>query len=546
MVDIGAEKFVFAALNPLTREGGLLAALPADKTAFAAQLRQAGARAGAADSTSPPPVQHPAPRQHRTSDAGSQQRPSQAESSAAAQRDDKRRYESASAAPQAAQPQAGQPTETQRQHGEATDEGDDHSQQSAESGAAERSTPADCKHPQSCQQPRADGEQGQANGNQLVTAGEIPAAKEAVAADTMSLLKSTAASKQFQSQQHSGDAVIADAGVQTAKQGNTPEAAATAGQSAMQSGMQPATQPATSGDSGASGEGAATPLQQSAVAAAAIATEPIADAVLAENSPRAQRTSGRGKSSAAGEVRGAGDTNAAQKEQATASASGQPALSQVAQTAAAGDAFATQPAGESATSKSDAALGLARQNSDAQQPAGASQAGKEKASSPASRATEASTSEKTQGASTVDRVRFVQRVARAFEAIGARAGTVRLRLSPPELGTLRIEIAVRDGALSARLQAENHIARNLLLDNLPALRERLAQQDIRIERFQVDVFDQSQTSNWQQPAGQSDWQQPGRYRAPLVDAPASSGGTPSGLPTTPRRLLPESQLDVLI
>ena len=41
--------------------------------------------------------------------------------------------------------------------------------------------------------------------------------------------------------------------------------------------------------------------------------------------------------------------------------------------------------------------------------------------------------------------------------------------------------------MSAKVEVETAAARNVLLDNLPALRERLAEQDIRIEKFDVDV-----------------------------------------------------------
>jgi len=47
----------------------------------------------------------------------------------------------------------------------------------------------------------------------------------------------------------------------------------------------------------------------------------------------------------------------------------------------------------------------------------------------------------------------------------------------------------------ARVEAETPAARTLLLDNLGVLRERLAQQDIRIEQFDIDLLDrQSQSS----------------------------------------------------
>ncbi len=88
---------------------------------------------------------------------------------------------------------------------------------------------------------------------------------------------------------------------------------------------------------------------------------------------------------------------------------------------------------------------------------------------------------------TIDRARFVQRVANAFRSAQNNEGHIQLRLSPPELGSLRIEIAVRNGVLSANLEAETADARRVLLDNLPALRQRLAEQDIRIEKFEVDI-----------------------------------------------------------
>ena len=88
---------------------------------------------------------------------------------------------------------------------------------------------------------------------------------------------------------------------------------------------------------------------------------------------------------------------------------------------------------------------------------------------------------------TADRARFVQRVGRALQAAQSRDGQIQLRLSPPELGSLRISISVQEGLISAKLETETVAARNILLDNLPALRERLAEQEIRIEKFDVDV-----------------------------------------------------------
>jgi len=89
--------------------------------------------------------------------------------------------------------------------------------------------------------------------------------------------------------------------------------------------------------------------------------------------------------------------------------------------------------------------------------------------------------------SQADRVRLVQRVARAVQTAQDRGGELKLRLSPPELGSLRLQVRLVDGALSARIEAETSAARQVISDNLPALRERLAEQNIRVERFDVDL-----------------------------------------------------------
>ena len=91
----------------------------------------------------------------------------------------------------------------------------------------------------------------------------------------------------------------------------------------------------------------------------------------------------------------------------------------------------------------------------------------------------------------VDRVRFVQRVARAFQSVGTNGGSVRLRLSPPELGSVKLEVSLKNGVLTAHAQTETSQARDALVENLPALRERLAEQNVQVDQFDVDLFDSS-------------------------------------------------------
>jgi flagellar hook-length control protein FliK len=124
----------------------------------------------------------------------------------------------------------------------------------------------------------------------------------------------------------------------------------------------------------------------------------------------------------------------------------------------------------------------------------------------------------------IDRVRFVQRVARAFQSVGSSGGSIRLRLSPPELGSVKLEVSVKNGVLTAHAQTETAAARDALVDNLPALRERLAEQNIQVDQFDVDLFDAS--------AGGTPNQSQGNGDSPQGFAPASSRSTsksPSGM-----------------
>jgi flagellar hook-length control protein FliK len=114
---------------------------------------------------------------------------------------------------------------------------------------------------------------------------------------------------------------------------------------------------------------------------------------------------------------------------------------------------------------------------------------------------------------TIDRARFVQRVANAFRSAQQNDGQIQMRLSPPELGSLKIEIAVRNGVLSANLEAETPDARRVLLDNLPALRQRLAEQDIRIEKFEVDIRQDGRQQQGQAEAQQQQSEQQSQHAA---------------------------------
>jgi flagellar hook-length control protein FliK len=131
----------------------------------------------------------------------------------------------------------------------------------------------------------------------------------------------------------------------------------------------------------------------------------------------------------------------------------------------------------------------------------------------------------------VDTARFVGRVARAFHTAQERGGTLQLRLSPPELGAMRIELLVKDGVLTASLETETPAARRVLLDNLPSLRDRLAEQNIRIEKFDVDVR-RDGSGGQQQPAPQQRDQQSSQW-TPQRNQPQSAKNAPVAPPMAP-------------
>lgn len=72
---------------------------------------------------------------------------------------------------------------------------------------------------------------------------------------------------------------------------------------------------------------------------------------------------------------------------------------------------------------------------------------------------------------------------------------IRLRLKPPELGPLRIEMDVKANILKLTMTTENHSTRELLLSNIHELREALGEQGVRLERIDIQIdYDFNQSS----------------------------------------------------
>lgn len=150
---------------------------------------------------------------------------------------------------------------------------------------------------------------------------------------------------------------------------------------------------------------------------------------------------------------------------------------------------------------------------------------------------------------TADRYRFVQRVSRAFQSARSSDSEIQLKLSPPELGTLRISISVEQGAVSAKVETETAAARNILLDNLPALRERLAEQEIRVEKFDVDVGRDGEQPDQQSRFDNEDRQHerlPHQTGTSTSDGSAATEGTTEDTGSQQAQIVTTDSLDVSI
>ncbi|TWT39418.1 flagellar hook-length control protein FliK [Blastopirellula retiformator] len=142
-------------------------------------------------------------------------------------------------------------------------------------------------------------------------------------------------------------------------------------------------------------------------------------------------------------------------------------------------------------------------------------------------------------------IQLIQRVSQAVRTAQTQGGPIKLRLSPPELGSLRVELEVEEGGMKAKLEAENEAVRKVLLDNLPQLRDRLAELNLRVDSFDVSV---GQDGNPQDAGGaqaeqersSSDQQQSSGQRN------STSGETSSEETTSTPIVSADGQLNVMV
>ena len=89
----------------------------------------------------------------------------------------------------------------------------------------------------------------------------------------------------------------------------------------------------------------------------------------------------------------------------------------------------------------------------------------------------------------------VEQAAWAIQVTHSSGQELLLQLSPPDLGVLQVSVSVRDGVLSARLEAQNLATQQILADNLPQLKDSLTQQGVAFDRIDVQLAGSSIGAN---------------------------------------------------
>jgi flagellar hook-length control protein FliK len=92
-------------------------------------------------------------------------------------------------------------------------------------------------------------------------------------------------------------------------------------------------------------------------------------------------------------------------------------------------------------------------------------------------------------------VKLVQRVMRGFEQLANGENRVQLRLHPPHLGSLQMTLRMESSNLTARLEVQSQAAHDAIVQNLNQLTDRLEQQGVRVERFEVQIQSPADLAN---------------------------------------------------
>jgi len=106
---------------------------------------------------------------------------------------------------------------------------------------------------------------------------------------------------------------------------------------------------------------------------------------------------------------------------------------------------------------------------------------------------------------------FANRIVRGLSTmVNQRGGVMKMRLDPPELGDLRVQMTLNRGVVTAEFQASSTQAHSLLERNLATLRNALEAQGLTVDRLTVHAPASSATNLNRDDASQGGTQQSAR------------------------------------
>ncbi len=90
-------------------------------------------------------------------------------------------------------------------------------------------------------------------------------------------------------------------------------------------------------------------------------------------------------------------------------------------------------------------------------------------------------------------MQVIAQIARAARAqLDGRHTELTVRLEPPTLGTVHMRVVSQGAALTAHMQVATEVSRELIQDNLPALKQALAEAGINVSQVSVGVDSRAQ------------------------------------------------------
>lgn len=82
---------------------------------------------------------------------------------------------------------------------------------------------------------------------------------------------------------------------------------------------------------------------------------------------------------------------------------------------------------------------------------------------------------------------LVERIVSSVRQSQSIGQQLKIRLSPPELGTLQIEVSLKNGEYTAKLEVQNNQVQKVINDNIAQLRDALAKSGVAMDRIEVNI-----------------------------------------------------------